>query len=108
VVSINKHIQTIKNKINETKLDQPRNENEVINFFKKENYPELEAKKFYNHYQGIGWKVGGKTKIVDWHATARNWMLKAEELKEEKTKLAVSQNLDHLRTTSNKNYNEPL
>ena len=108
VVSINKHIQTGKNKANDTKLDQPKNENEVIDFFEKENWPELEAKKFYNHYQGIGWKVGGKTKIVDWHATARNWMIKAEELKEEKTMVAVSQNTDNLKTSSNKNYNEPL
>ena len=108
VVSINKHIQTGKNKANDTKLDKPKNENEVIDFFEKENWPELEAKKFYNHYQGIGWKVGGKTKIVDWHATARNWMIKAEELKEEKTMVAVSQNTDNLKTSSNKNYNEPL
>lgn len=108
VVSINKHIQTVKNNKNENKLDQPKNENEVIDFFEKENWPELEAKKFYNHYQGIGWKVGGKTKIVDWHATARNWMLKADELKEEKTMVAVSQNTDNLKTHSNKNYNEPL
>ena len=108
VVSINKPIQTIKNNTNGNKLDQPKNENEVIDFFEKENWPELEAKKFYNHYQGIGWKVGGKTKIVDWHATARNWMLKADELKEEKTMVAVSQNTDNLKTSSNKNYNEPL
>jgi len=108
VVSINKHIQTGKNNTNDTKLDQPKNENEVIDFFEKENWPELEAKKFYNHYQGIGWKVGGRTKIVDWHATARNWMLKADELKEEKTMVAVSQNTDNLKTSSNKNYNEPL
>lgn len=108
VVSINKHTQTGKNNTNDTKLDQPKNENEVIDFFKEEDWPELEAKKFYNHYQGIGWKVGGKTKIVDWHATARNWMLKADELKEEKTVVAVSQNTDNLKTSSNKNYNEPL
>ena len=108
LVSINKHIQTGKNNTNDTKLDKPKNENEVIDFFEKENWPELEAKKFYNHYQGIGWKVGGKTKIVDWHATARNWMLKADEIKEEKTMVAVSQNTDNLKTSSNKNYNEPL
>jgi len=108
VVSINKHIQTVKNNTNDNKLDKPKNENEVIDFFEKENWPELEAKKFYNHYQGIGWKVGGKTKIVDWNATARNWMIKAEELKEEKTMVAVSQNTDNLKTSSNKNYNEPL
>src|SRR5690554_1576338 len=49
LVSINKHIQTNKN-IN--KLDQPKNEKEVIDFFKKENWPIIEAQKFYNHYQG--------------------------------------------------------
>lgn len=108
VVSINKHIQTGKNNTNDTKLDQPKNEIEVIDFFEKEKWPALEAKKFYNHYQGIGWKVGGKTKIVDWHATARNWMLKAGEIKEEKTLVAVSQNTDNLRTSTNKNYSEPL
>ena len=108
VVSINKHIQTGTNNTNGNKLDRPKNENEVINFFQKENWPELEAKKFYNHYQGIGWKVGGKTKIIDWQATARNWMLKADELKTEKTMVAVSQNTDNLKTSSNKNYSEPL
>ncbi|MBO0356027.1 hypothetical protein J0656_18560 [Muricauda ruestringensis] len=108
VVPINKHIQTGINNTNGNKLDRPKNENEVINFFQKENWPELEAKKFYNHYQGIGWKVGGKTKIIDWQATARNWMLKADELKTEKTLVAVSQNTDNLKTSSNKNYSEPL
>ena len=108
VVPINKHIQTGINNTNGNKLDRPKNENEVIIFFQKENWPELEAKKFYNHYQGIGWKVGGKTKIIDWQATARNWMLKADELKMEKTLVAVSQNTHNLKTSSNKNYSEPL
>ena len=105
LVSINKHIQTNKN-IN--KLDQPKNEKEIIDFFKKENWPIIEAQKFFNHYQGIGWKVGGKTKIVNWQSTARNWMLKAEEIKIEKTQKGVSQNQDNLKTSKNKNYNEPL
>jgi hypothetical protein len=105
LVSINKHIQTNKN-IN--KLDQPKSEKEVIDFFKKENWPIIEAQKFFNHYQGIGWKVGGKTKIVNWQSTARNWMLKAEEMKTEKKQNAVSQNQDNLKTSKNKNYNEPL
>ena len=105
LVSNNKHIQTNKN-IN--KLDQPKNENEVIAFFKKEKWPIIEAQKFFNHYQGIGWKVGGKTKIVNWQATAKNWMLKAEEIKTKINQKAVSQNQDNLKTSKNKNYNEPL
>lgn len=108
VVSEDKHIKTGINKTNRNKLDQPKNENEAIEFFKKENWPELEAKKFYNHYQGIGWRVGGKTKIVNWQATARNWMLKADEIKTEKKVVAVGQNTDNLKTSTTKNYSEPL
>lgn len=106
----NKHIQTLQNS---NKLPQPKNEDEVLDFFKKEKWPEVEAKKFFNHYQSIGWKIGGKIKIEDWHASAKNWMLKSEELQNEKR---VSQNEDkftshesgNLYTVRNKNYNQPL
>tara|TARA_R110001632_G_scaffold124433_4_gene237305 strand:+ start:578 stop:1255 length:678 start_codon:yes stop_codon:yes gene_type:complete len=108
VVLLNKHIETIKNKTNGDKPDCPQNEFEVISFFQKENCPKKEAKKFYNHYQSVGWTLGGNTKIVDWTAVARKWILKAEEFKQEKTILPVSQNTDNLRTVSSKNYNEPL
>lgn len=93
---------------NKNKLDVPKDENEVIIFFKNENRSINEAQKFYNHYEGIGWKVGGKTKIINWQATARNWILKAEEIKTEKTQKRVSQKQDNLKTSTNKNYNEPL
>lgn len=36
------------------------------------------AQKFFNHYEGNGWVVG-KTKMVDWIATANNWVIKADE-----------------------------
>ena len=97
--NINKQIENI----NKTKL--PKNEFEVINFFKKKKWPDNEAKKFYNHYQGIGWKIGGKIKIEDWHATASNWMLKANEFE---TADAVPQKKDNLRTNKNKDYGQPL
>ena len=113
LVSINKHIQTNRNNKNSIKLDQPKNEKEVIAFFKKEKWPTIEAQKFFNHYQGIGWKVGGKTKIVNWQATAKNWMIKSEEIlsvraQSRTNQKSVSQNQDNLKTSKNKNYNEPL
>lgn len=113
LVSINKHIQTNRNNKNINKLDQPKNEKIVIDFFKKEKWPIIEAQKFFNHYQGIGWKVGGKTKIVNWQATAKNWMIKSEEIlsvqaQSRTNQNPVSQNMDNLKTSKNKNYNEPL
>ena len=103
--------------INFIKLEAIAKEKLILEFFKKENYPELEAKKFFNHYQGIGWKVGGKTKIVDWQATARSWMLKAEEMnlsvralsrKNNENNLPLDHFQDNLHTNQNKNYDEPL
>ena len=51
------------------------NEKEVINYFQKQNFPELEAKKFFNYFSSNGWLVGGKTPIVNWKAAAQNWMI---------------------------------
>ncbi len=52
--------------------------NEVITFFKTENFPELEARKFFNHFESNGWKVGGKTPMNNWNAAARNWILNSK------------------------------
>ena len=110
LVSSNKHIQTIENNY---KLPQPKNENEVLDFFKKEKWPEIEAQKFYNHYCAIGWKVGGKIKIENWQASAKKWILKSEEIlsvraQSRTNQKPVNQNQDNLKTTTNKNYNDPL
>jgi hypothetical protein len=103
VSNINKQIT------NFYKLCQAEQKNEILSFFKKENWPQIEAEKFFNHYQGIGWKIGGKIKIVDWQATAQNWMLKFKEIQTEKnTFLPPVQNKDNLHTNRNKNYNQPL
>ena len=61
--------------------------------------------KFYNYYNGINWKLGGRIRIEDWHATAKSWMLKIKEMK---TFIPVSRNEDNLKTTKNKNYDTPL
>ncbi|PPK92794.1 hypothetical protein LY01_02880 [Nonlabens xylanidelens] len=102
LVPSNKQYKQIKNSY---KLELPRSELEVLDFFKKEKWPDLEAQKFYNHYQANGWKIGGKIKMEDWHASAKNWILKATELK---TKKEPSLNRDNLHTVRNKDYNQPL
>ena len=35
---------------------------------------QAEAAQFHDHYQSNGWRVGGKTPMVDWPAAFRNWM----------------------------------
>lgn len=79
---------------------------EIKEFFLSENNTELEAKKFYNHYQSNGWKIGGRTPMKDWKASARNWMLKIPEFTP--TQQARTPQAGNLAVTTTKNYSEPL
>ena len=106
LVTINKH----KNKhiINSFKQTCPKNEQVVLAYFKSEKRSSIEAKKFFNFYESIGWKLNGKNPITDWKACARNWMLKADEMKNNQRFSEPSQNRDNLRTSKNKDYGKPL
>ena len=107
-ININKQNKT-SNK--HSRVCRPKNEHDVVEFFKMNKWPLTEGVKFYNHYEGVGWKVGGKSRIEDWMAMAKNWMLRARELKKEgvftgrsNKKLSAA----HLDFQTNKNYGEPL
>ena len=77
---------------------------QVKTYFLENNFPELEAYKFYNYFASIGWLVGGKIPMVDWHAAAQNWILNSTKFNNHEP-----HNLNtHLNTTTEKNYDEPL
>lgn len=44
---------------------------EVVSFFATMGRTDGET--FFYHYTSNGWKVGGKTKMVSWHAAAKSW-----------------------------------
>ena len=102
------NINSNKHNTNINKRGLPKNELEVFEFFKNQKWPAKEAKKFFNHYSSIGWMTNGKLEIIDWHATAENWMLRDEEIKNRKTANELSQKRDNLKTTKNKDYGQPL
>lgn len=77
----------------------------VQEYFASQKFPSVEAAKFYNYFQSNGWLVGGKTKMKDWKAAARNWMLNAKKFAGGKP---VKSKAKHLHATTNKNYSEPL
>ncbi|WP_317904020.1 hypothetical protein [Cerina litoralis] len=64
--------------------------------------------KFFNHYEGVGWKIGGKIQITNWKAIADNWLLKAKEIKKEKISKINPLKRDHLMTVNQKDYGKPL
>lgn len=45
---------------------------DVQKFFNDNGFTS-DAEQFYNYYSANGWMIGGKSKMKDWHAAARNW-----------------------------------
>jgi hypothetical protein len=82
----------------------------VMAFFKDKQIPLIEGEKFYNHFQSNGWLVGGKSKMKDWKAAARNWIINAEKFtnKTRHPELVEGLKPNHLHTPNFKNYAEPL
>ncbi|OOG75467.1 transcriptional regulator [Flavobacterium sp. A45] len=74
-------------------------------YFEQQNFPEIEAQKFFNYFASNGWLVGGKTPMVDWKASAQNWILNADKFNVAKPK---TNRAKHLNSATNKNYTEPL
>ena len=78
---------------------------EVKTYFQENNFPEQEAQKFYNYFKSVGWLVGGKTPMVDWQAAAQNWMINAPKFI---SNAEQPNRAKQLKTTTDKDYSEPL
>ena len=78
---------------------------EVIEYFILKNIAQLEAERFFNYYESNGWLIGGKTKMKNWNAAARNWMLNYTKFNFDRKVPIVS---NPLHVSKSKNYNEPL
>lgn len=85
---------------------------QVKEYFKTENYPELEAERFFNYYTSNGWLIGGKTEMVDWNAAARNWMLTTSKFSinspQSNNSNKEKPRANNLHTEEDKDYAEPL
>ncbi|QIY83711.1 transcriptional regulator [Chryseobacterium sp. NEB161] len=84
---------------------------EVQMYFEEKDSTKLEAEKFYNHYESNGWLVGGKSKMKNWQAGARNWLLNSKKFNPVIANgVKQSHNLkpSHLNVTTNKSYQDKL
>jgi hypothetical protein len=70
--SINNNINIIKTKKNK-KQGKPESVLQVLEYFSTIDGTESDANEFYDYYSSNGWKVG-RTPMVDWLSSARNWM----------------------------------
>ncbi|RTY66767.1 transcriptional regulator [Flavobacterium sp. LB2P53] len=82
----------------------------ILEYFSLKESSQIEANKFFNYYSSIGWLIGGKTKMKDWKAAARNWMLNTAKFaaNTQKTDYNAQPKPMHLHTATQKNYDEPL
>lgn len=82
----------------------------ILEYFSFKESSQTEANKFFNYYSSIGWLIGGKTKMKDWKAAARNWMLNTAKFaaNTQKSDYNSQPKPMHLHTVTQKNYDEPL
>ena len=100
--NINKLSKQFKQKESKKNFTPPSLE-EVLEFFKIQKFVLEEAEQFFLYYQANGWLVG-KTKMKNWQAAAKNWILRSKKFQSEKAgKLAPHQL--HAKPT---NYEETL
>jgi len=75
---------------------------EVKDFFKND----VEAETFFNHFESNGWLVGGKAKMKNWQAAARNWIKRSHDYKT--TSSGPAKTAGNLNVNQNKDYSVPL
>ncbi len=86
----------------------------IIIYFQQKGFEETEAQRFFNYYESNGWMVGGRSKMKDWKAAARNWMLNIPKFQSTPNKAKSTNKKTHNKPVSQEksfkgnNYNEPL
>ena len=99
----------LKTKENFNKLARPKNEIVVLEFFKENNWPAIEGKKFYAYYETKNWKLSRGLNIQNWKESAKNFVEKGFIIKAKYTSPS-SDYVDNLRKydNSDKDYEIPL
>lgn len=109
---------TKKEKLPTSRKDDPMAKQENIpslelvkNYFTFQESSEFEAERFFNYYSSNGWLIGGKSKMKDWKAAARNWILNTSKFASKSLPNGTA-NRDSraniLHATTEKEYDEPL
>lgn len=80
---------------------------DVKSYFLSLETEENEAERFFNHFQSNGWLVGGKSKMKNWQASAKNWIMNLQSFKPIQVATATPVP-GNLKTSNQKKYDEPL
>jgi hypothetical protein len=80
---------------------------DVKTYFSSLETDENEAERFFNHFQSNGWLVGGKSKMKNWQASAKNWIMNLQSFTPIQV-AAATPVPGNLKTSNQKKYDEPL
>ncbi len=122
VIPYNKHINnTLSNNEDQISIDNKMNQinsskkqfkvpplEHIKIYFQQKGYDKTEAERFFNYYESNGWMVGGRSKMKDWKAAARNWMLNIQKFQTSSPNPKVSQTPKIKKPFQGNNYQEPL
>jgi len=78
----------------------------VVEYFIFKLSTETEGNRFFNYYSSIAWLIGGTTKMRDWKAVARNWIMNQGKYNFKKSN--PQNTSSNLSVVNIKNYDEPL
>ncbi len=103
-------VSSYKHKTNENynKLERPKNELAILDFFKENNWPEMEGRKFYAYYQTKNWKLGRGLNIKNWKTAANNFVKNGFMVEKERPTSPINGYVDRLNSNINKDYGQPL
>lgn len=82
----------------------PPESKQVLSYFISQKSTQEQADKFFNYYESNGWLIGGKTKMKNWQAAARNWIINSKAFNHH----ISNDKKNHLQSENNKDYNIPL
>jgi len=77
---------------------------EVKTFFHENKSSYQVAETFFYHFESNGWLVGGRAKMKNWKAAARNWIMRDEKYQAQSRSPAQQR----LHVNENKDYDIPL
>ncbi|AEA44956.1 hypothetical protein [Fluviicola taffensis] len=97
-----KQPKTNKGENEKLRFSPPKSE-EIESFFLEQESTDSEAHKFFNYFESNGWLVGGKSKMKNWKAAARNWIINSR-----KWNSSEAPQSGNLHTNQNKDYSVPL
>ena len=98
----NKTIKTSKTRESKSRFTPPSLE-EVKEFFIDLKSTVSEAENFHNYFESNGWLVGGKAKMKNWEAAAKNWLKRSAKFNSSDNGVK-----NRLHTNDDKEYSTPL